>query len=602
MMSRTITRRALALLFAALAALMIAPAAAFAADAPDADVAFQVVTENADGTVETVSFSQAQLADLAKSNTTPVAYLIKGKKGTTVNVATEYATIDQLLQAAGMTFEPGDKLTATENATENPFSSSISYEAYAAAPRYFYPAYTPEMSAGSMDATGAEEAPGIVAIKWGSATLESGTAGALVSDAASAAEYGSLRNFWGKTQAEYAEANLGGNNLVNNLFTITISKPFNIYTRTGAGDKTIQKLYYRSDFVKLAEVAAEGQGYLFNKAGWQVGVTTSYIPLSMLLADAFGPTFALAENQSIVASAADGFSTTLSYDQYTNGKYFYPATTSSDVVADGAEEVGTVLALNWRTTDASMPLATTAGAAKRAIAESGDLTSQYRIFTGLRAPDDSNTGGNRFATGPVEISVTTMKDISDASVTVSGIEKSYQYTGEAITPEVTVKDGEAVLQPLSPKKVGDYEVTYENNIDEGTATVTITGKNSYTGVRTETFQIEKPAPEKKDNAITTATNKVAKSYKANKAGKLAKAKTIKLESVLSPKATFGKVTYSVKKADSKKVLSLNGSKVKVKKGAKVGKYTMEVNLSVAESDQYKAANKVVKVVVNVKKK
>ena len=57
------------------------------------------------------------------------------------------------------------------------------------------------------------------------------------------------------------------------------------------------------------------------------------------------------------------------------------------------------------------------------------------------------------------------------------------YTGSAIEPDVTVKDGET---PLDDE---DYEVTYSNNVNAGTATVTITGKGDYSGETAATFTI-----------------------------------------------------------------------------------------------------------------
>ena len=58
------------------------------------------------------------------------------------------------------------------------------------------------------------------------------------------------------------------------------------------------------------------------------------------------------------------------------------------------------------------------------------------------------------------------------------------YTGSAIEPAVTVKDGETPLYPDA-----DYEVTYSNNVNVGTATVTITGKGNYSGETAATFTI-----------------------------------------------------------------------------------------------------------------
>ena len=60
------------------------------------------------------------------------------------------------------------------------------------------------------------------------------------------------------------------------------------------------------------------------------------------------------------------------------------------------------------------------------------------------------------------------------------------YTGNSITPEPVVKDGEVTL--VSGK---DFDFSYGKNINvgENTATVTINGKGNYTGIASQTFTI-----------------------------------------------------------------------------------------------------------------
>ena len=61
---------------------------------------------------------------------------------------------------------------------------------------------------------------------------------------------------------------------------------------------------------------------------------------------------------------------------------------------------------------------------------------------------------------------------------------SLVYTGQALTPEVKVTYNGA------PLTVGtDYEVSYKNNTNAGTATVTVTGQNNYAGTKTVNFNI-----------------------------------------------------------------------------------------------------------------
>ena len=82
-------------------------------------------------------------------------------------------------------------------------------------------------------------------------------------------------------------------------------------------------------------------------------------------------------------------------------------------------------------------------------------------------------------------------DLSDASVTVNGKDEDYTayYTGNAVTPSWTLQynNGKKSVDLVNDT---DYTVSYENNTDPGTATVTYTGKGNYTGTRTENFEIK----------------------------------------------------------------------------------------------------------------
>ena len=75
------------------------------------------------------------------------------------------------------------------------------------------------------------------------------------------------------------------------------------------------------------------------------------------------------------------------------------------------------------------------------------------------------------------------KDISTCKV--SSI-SAKAYTGSAITPSITVKDGTTTL-----KKGTDYTVSYANNKNVGKATVTITGIGAYSGTINTSFLIKK---------------------------------------------------------------------------------------------------------------
>ena len=59
------------------------------------------------------------------------------------------------------------------------------------------------------------------------------------------------------------------------------------------------------------------------------------------------------------------------------------------------------------------------------------------------------------------------------------------YTGKVIEPIVTLNDGSSLLV-----KEKDYIITYQNNINAGTATATIKGKGNYTGTKRINFIIQ----------------------------------------------------------------------------------------------------------------
>lgn len=75
-----------------------------------------------------------------------------------------------------------------------------------------------------------------------------------------------------------------------------------------------------------------------------------------------------------------------------------------------------------------------------------------------------------------------IQDNSSPTVTLS--ETAVTYDGTAKTPAVTVNDGSTTL--VEGK---DYNITYTNNINVGTATVTIEGIGNYSGTITKSFVI-----------------------------------------------------------------------------------------------------------------
>ena len=108
----------------------------------------------------------------------------------------------------------------------------------------------------------------------------------------------------------------------------------------------------------------------------------------------------------------------------------------------------------------------------------------------------SDNGGSNFRVNQSGFYVFTLTDKGDGNWFVSVLKSMLNcdvasiptqvYTGSAIEPVVTVKDGETTLTLGT-----DYEVAYSNNVNAGTATVTITGKGNYSGETAATFTIAK---------------------------------------------------------------------------------------------------------------
>ena len=78
----------------------------------------------------------------------------------------------------------------------------------------------------------------------------------------------------------------------------------------------------------------------------------------------------------------------------------------------------------------------------------------------------------------------TSLDFDTAAMSVIAL-GGYTYTGKAVKPGVVVKAGSIKLT-----KGTDYTVSYKNNVNAGTATVTVTGKGSYKGTLSKTFKID----------------------------------------------------------------------------------------------------------------
>ena len=112
-----------------------------------------------------------------------------------------------------------------------------------------------------------------------------------------------------------------------------------------------------------------------------------------------------------------------------------------------------------------------------------DLKFKYIKIVGKGTAALDSNGTNKYSGNLVNLlTFGTLTPISNCTVTLSGT--SFEYTGSAIQPTVTVKNGSTTLVNGT-----DYSISYSNNTNIGTATVTITGKGKYSGSTSKTFTI-----------------------------------------------------------------------------------------------------------------
>lgn len=161
--------------------------------------------------------------------------------------------------------------------------------------------------------------------------------------------------------------------------------------------------------------------------------------------------------------------------------------------------------------------------------------------------------------------------INNAEISVE--DASYTYDGKAKTPAVTnvTLDGET----LDPS---NYDVVYQNNINAGTATVTVWGKGDYAGWVDHSFSIAKASSVINASVLSKKIN--GNSLTANSSF-----------SIDASTNSNGALSYSLISypTNGKKYLTITSDgTVTVKKGAPAGTYKIQVSNS--ETNNYKKAS------------
>ncbi len=176
---------------------------------------------------------------------------------------------------------------------------------------------------------------------------------------------------------------------------------------------------------------------------------------------------------------------TLSAEGYTTYKCKNcQATKKSDIKAKlvniSGAKIGGVSATYYHTGKAIMPSMTLTLNGQK-LTKNKDYRLSYSKNVSVGTATVTATGMGKYG-GTVKKTFAIKYNFTKASV--SSISDKV-YAGKAIKPSVTVKYSGKTL-----KNGTDYTVSYKNNTNTGKATVTITGKGSYSGKKTVTFKIK----------------------------------------------------------------------------------------------------------------
>lgn len=198
------------------------------------------------------------------------------------------------------------------------------------------------------------------------------------------------------------------------------------------------------------------------------------------------------------------------------------------------------------------------------LSENEDYTVDYLNNLEIGTATIKISGKGNY-TDSIEKNFSIGKDLKDC--TISGLD-TYTYTGKAIEPDITVSDGTILLTEDT-----DYTVTYDNNINAGTASVMITGRCNYIGTVTESFVITKKNQ-------TIAANSYSKTYGSKPFALNAKA--------------AGKLSY---RSSNNSIATVSGTgNVTLKSPGKV-----TITISAAATENYHEATKQITITISPKK-
>jgi hypothetical protein len=180
---------------------------------------------------------------------------------------------------------------------------------------------------------------------------------------------------------------------------------FTLYSQISDGTPTIVEQYTQSELEAFAAAYTEPAAYVTSRHGeWKAYVSRDYIPILDLLASE-GLEFS--SGDVLVTSTRDNYVSTnddITWQMGNSQKYYYPATTATGLVTDGAVETPMIIALTYASTaaagDEGVHLDSTAAVAVEALLADYEAQAAYSendIPRNLLGASPEQSASNRFA-------------------------------------------------------------------------------------------------------------------------------------------------------------------------------------------------------------
>ena len=264
------------------------------------------------------------------------------------------------------------------------------------------------------------------------------------------------------------------NNIEVGTADVSISGMGN-YTSSVTAHFTITKAVevVKADISKAA-VTLEETSYTYDGSAKTPAVTVNLDGKTLVL----NTDYSVSYNNNIEVGTADVSISGM-------GNYSGSVTTNFTITKADISEAAVTLEKSSYTYDGSAKTpAVTVSLNGKTLLLNTDYSVSYNNNTAAGTANVSISGMGNYS-GSVTTNFTITKaDISEAAVTLE--ETSFTYDGSAKTPAVTVTlDGKTLLLNT------DYSVSYNNNIEVGTADVSISGMGNYSGSVTTNFTITK---------------------------------------------------------------------------------------------------------------